>query len=121
MAFTNFQNADHSSLGKGLIEDHGHLLVAVKATGDGEWFDCQGVKELNIMVDGITTATVELDGSNATVIPADNTHGAAIKKVTADGQMTLKEDEMPRWAKARVTAYRTGTINASVKRRRYQI
>ena len=121
MAFTNFEYADHSSVGNGGIEDHGHLLVGVTATDNGKWFDCQGVKELNVLVDGISTATVQLIGSNATKIPADNTHGTTIKKITTNTQMTLKEEEIPRWAKVRVTAYSSGTINASVKRRRYQI
>ena len=121
MAFTNFEYADHSSLGSGVIEDHGHLLVGVTATGDGEWFDCQGVKELNILVAGLTTGTVQLIGSNATKIPADSTHGTTIKTTTTNKQLGLKAEEIPRWAKVRVSAYTSGTINVSVKRRRDQI
>ena len=121
MAFTNFKNPDHSSVGKGEIEDHAHLLVGVTAMDNGKWFDCRGVMELLVIVDGLTSGAVVIDGSNATEIPADNTHGAKLKSRTSDGHMALKEEEIPRWAKVRVSVYRTGTINASVKRKRYQI
>ena len=76
----------------------------------------------------LLNASVTISGSNATEIPADDTHGALIgTPFTGNVQTTLKEDQIPRWVKVRVTFYGThrlqpgGSINVSVKRRRYQI
>ena len=121
MPFTDFEKPDHSSVGKGVFEDHGHLLVGVTATGDGEWFDCRGVKDLNIVVAGDGNYTLVLSVSNATEIPADDTHLAEIQFLKKNTQTTFQEDAIPRWAKVRVNFYRNGTIDVSVKRKRYQL
>ena len=121
MAFTNWKNPDHSSVGKEVIEDHAHLLVGVTAKGDGEWFDCRGVTGLSFMVSGMTSGSVELDGSNATEIPADDTHKEKIKNRTSNGHFALNGGDVTRWAKVRVQRYVSGTISVSVKRKRYKL
>ena len=121
MAFTNWKNPDHSSVGKGVIEDHAHLLVGVTAVDNGKWFDCRGVTGMSFMVSGVTSATVEMDGSNATEIPADDTHKEKIKSRTSNGHMSLKDGDITRWVKIRVQRYTSGTLNVSVRRIRFKL
>ncbi len=87
------------------------LIEGSAATDDGAWVDVRGFRHFSLDVSGITTATVQLRGSNATTKPANNTHGRQIgADITADG---LVSAEIPvRWMKARVSAYTSGTVVA---------
>ena len=96
---------DSSSIRTWLLTD------AAVATGDGVWVTIGPFRQnINIHVDGITTATVEIDGSSTSSIPANTNHGDQIGgNITADGHISLLEP--PRWVKARVTAWTSGTIS----------
>lgn len=86
------------------------LLNGATATGNGEWVNVAGFYPLTIHVKGITTATVEVDGSNEPAQPNDNTHGFKLNDLTADGGVVV--DVPVEWVKCRVTAYTSGTISA---------
>lgn len=88
------------------------LLTNAAAVGNGEWIDVAGFSLLSIHITGITTATVEVDGSNEATRPADATHGIKINAtdITAN-QMVFITANM-RWLKVRVTAYTAGSVNA---------
>jgi hypothetical protein len=88
------------------------LLTAAAATGNGEWIQLAGDVPATVQITGITTATVEVDGSNAVAQPANNTHGTSLGNVTADGIINVTNPV--EWIKARVTAYTSGTINANL-------
>lgn len=89
----------------------GTLFTGVVAVMDGEWFDARGLGPIGIEVSGITTATAQIRGSNATAKPADNTHGSAIgADITADG--IVRVDTPVCWMKVRVSAWTSGTIAA---------
>ncbi len=96
--------------------DFGHftLIDGAVATTDGAWVDVGRYSKCSIHVDGITTATVTINGSNAQTIPADSANGDAIgSSITADGWVSL--DPLPRWLKARVTVWSSGTVRVDVK------
>jgi hypothetical protein len=88
------------------------LITAAVGTGNGEWIDTSGMTNMSIHITGITTATVEVDGSNEPTKPADATHGIKLNGVdiTANQMFTITVPQ--RWVKARVTAWTSGTINA---------
>jgi hypothetical protein len=89
-----------------------NLIPAAVATGNGEWIDTSGMSAMTIHIGGITTATVEISGSNESTRPADATHGIKLNgtDITANQMFTVTVPV--RWLKARVTAYTSGTINA---------
>jgi hypothetical protein len=87
------------------------LLTNAGATTDGQWVNVRCIHSLSIHVTGITTATVEVDGSNAPTQPANNTHGVKIgADITANALVALTTPL--EWLKVRVTAHTTATINA---------
>jgi hypothetical protein len=90
-------------------------LVNAVAIGNGEWIDTSGVSTMSIHITGITNATVEVNGSDEAIKPADATHGAKLNAsdIIAN-QMFIVEAPM-RWTKVRVTAWTSGTINAYVE------
>lgn len=91
------------------------LIDAKVATGNGVWVDTGPFTENGTLhVDGITTATIEVRGSDATAKPADNTHGDIIGSAqTADVHLDLTN--VPRWLKVRVTAWTSGTIDVTFR------
>lgn len=93
---------------------HGELIDDAEATADGVWLDVGRYAKASIQIAGITTATVDIRGSNAEAKPADNTHGTIIgSAVTADTFASV--DPLPRWIKARVTAWTSGTVRVDIK------
>jgi hypothetical protein len=88
------------------------MLTSAVATTDGEWIDASGLKTMSVHVAGITTATVEIDGSNATTKPADNTHGIKLNATDITTDQVVMMTINVRWVKVRITAYTSGTINA---------
>ncbi len=85
------------------------LIDSAVATGDGEWINIEGMNYYSTHVSGITTATVQVFGSNKATIP-DNTDDEEQLGVdiTADG---IQEYSVPlRWIKAKVSAWTAGTI-----------
>lgn len=86
------------------------LLDAVTATNVGTWVDCSGVYLLTVEVTGITTATVDLRGSNLLTRPNDVQDEVQIEDVTENSIIVVP---FPiRWIKAAVSAYTSGTISA---------
>lgn len=81
------------------------LLSAVTATGASRSTRVDQHKA-SLVVTGITTATVHLEGS------ADNTNWVSLGSVTADGVVT-KDNAVP-YLRANVTAYTSGTISAKL-------
>lgn len=87
------------------------VLTSAVALTDGEWIDVSGLQPISVHVMGITTATVEVDGSNEATRPANSTHGIKINAgtITADTHEVITRPL--RWLKVRVTAYTSGTIH----------
>jgi len=89
---------------------HWLLTDAAVATGNGVWVEVDPFsRDLSIHVDGITTATVIIGGSSESTVPANSAHGDPLATVTADGHFALSNP--PRWIKARVSAWTSGTIS----------
>ena len=87
-----------------------HVLNAVVATGDGTWVEFERTKRSTIHIKGITTATVQVRGSNEPTKPADSDHGVSVgSDITADS--LVKIDQPMKWIKVRVSAWTSGTIN----------
>lgn len=83
------------------------------STAAGKWVEVRGYKNFTLDVSGITTATIQLRGSNAKTKPSDTDDGRQVgANVTADG-ITNFEFSL-RWAKAIVSAFTTGTISARI-------
>lgn len=85
------------------------MLNGVTATGNGEWVEVNG--KFSVQVSGITTATVQIRGSNQVTKPSDTVHEEALgADITADG---ITYNSIPvKWAKVRVSAYTAGSISA---------
>ncbi len=90
------------------------LLDAIVATGNGEWIDVSGLKSYNIHTSGITTATLQIRGSNDVTKPSDATHDIQLgSNITADG---MKQFTTPlKWLKLRVTVWTSGTITTVIE------
>ncbi len=90
------------------------LLDAIVATGNGEWIDVSGLEKYNIHTSGITTATLQIRGSNDETKPSDATHDIQLgSDITADG---MKQFTTPlRWLKVRVTVWSAGTITTVIE------
>lgn len=86
------------------------LLNGATGTSSGAWCDITSVKQFTVQVKGITTATVQLMGSNDLTIPADGTDGPVITSVTADG--IIEKQNNTKFVKTKVSAYTSGTIYA---------
>ena len=89
-------------------------MIDAKAAVDvGFWIDTHGYDQSSIHVDGITTATVIINSSNAAVKPANSSHEIQRASYTADVERT--DQVMPRWIKARISAWTSGTITVIIK------
>ena len=83
------------------------LLSAVTATGASKAVQCEGGLPAFLQVNGITTATVALQGS------LDGTNWSTLgSALTADGIVTVAN--APKYLRANCTAYTSGTITAKV-------
>jgi hypothetical protein len=92
------------------------LLTNVAAINDGEWIDVSGLNQLSLDIRGITSATVQLRGSNEPTKPLDSTHGNQLgSDTTVDGFVIVSASV--RWMKLRVSTYVSGTINAYLEAR----
>lgn len=90
------------------------LLEDIGAPDNGVWVDCRGFSTGLVTVTGITTATVQIRGSNETAKPAAATHAAQIgADITADSGVQLTA--LPAWIKARVSAFTSGTIRVIIQ------
>ena len=87
------------------------LLESVGAQDDGEWVDVSGINPFTVHIDGLTTATMQMRGSNAPNLPDDTTHGIQLgSDIAVDGIYCVA---VPiRWFKVRVVAFTSGTITA---------
>lgn len=87
------------------------MLEGIGATANGVWVETKYMKQGSLQVDGITTATLQVRGSNALSRPADDTHGYQIgSNITANGLTAITTS--CRWIKVQVTAWTEGTISA---------
>ena len=96
----------------GVAVMRGQLLTNAAAVSNGEWIDISGMRIVTMDIRGITSATVEVDGSNAEARPADNTHGQKLNgtDITVDQVVVVT---MPlRWLKVRVVSFVSGNIQA---------
>ena len=88
-----------------------HLLGVdgVADTSIGSWIDVADIDRMSIHVDGITTGTVQIYGSNTLAKPTDATnHYKLGGDITAN---TIKEIAVPvKWIKVVVSAWTTGTF-----------
>jgi len=106
MADLTFGDTDEiSAAGKSKLFSEVVLLNAIGAITIGEKIDVGHVDEVTMQVDGITTATVQLEGS------LDGTNfyiiGAAL---TADG--VVSTSNIFRYVRAHAIAWTSGTITA---------
>ncbi|HXH81708.1 MAG TPA: hypothetical protein VNN07_02135 [Candidatus Tectomicrobia bacterium] len=86
------------------------LLSSATGLNDGQWIPYV-YHPASVDVSGITTATVQIRGSNDEVKPDDATHGRQLgTDVTADAIVLIPAPV--KWIKARVTAYTAGSITA---------
>lgn len=87
------------------------LLTDQAAATDGEWMAVLGWHPLTIQIDGITTATVQVRGSNAKAQPANSTDGFQLgSDISTDSLVAL--DAPIKWIKVKVSTYVSGTLNA---------
>ena len=92
---------------------HVILIDQATATTDGVWVDLGFYRyNLAIHVSGITSATVTVNGSSGTAtggLPSNAVNGTAIgTAITGDDWFTVSQ--APRFIKARVTVYASGTV-----------
>lgn len=89
------------------------LIDAAAATDNGVWIDTAQFGDGDIEVTISGTATVQIRGSSAPTIPANASHVNQIgSDVTASGDYDMIR--APRWLKARVSAWSSGTVNVYV-------
>jgi hypothetical protein len=83
------------------------LLSAVTATGASKAVQCDAGGPAFLQVNGITSATVALQGS------IDGTNWSTIgTALTADGLITVAN--APKYLRANCTAYVSGTVTAKI-------
>lgn len=85
------------------------------ATDSGTWVDIGPFSARGMLeVSGITTATVQVYGSNAPTIPANATDGSLLyaTNITSNGIVPL--GDMTRWVKAKISAWTSGTVRADL-------
>ena len=96
-----------------------HPFDAEVAVSVGEWVDARDWESLLAHVTIETTATVIINGSNASTIPANSAHGITLASaLTATGIFTLEAKEIPRWVKIRVSAWTSGDVDVDFKIRK---
>lgn len=106
---------------------HDRLVLFVDsavATADGVWIDSAHYTELSLTLSGVTTAAIQVRGSDDLTKPANSTHGqpvtvalttgttaaaATVNVTNANGSMYVV-GTLPRWVKVQVTAWTTGTL-----------
>lgn len=93
---------------------HWALQDGTGATSNGAWVDAGPYrKEAALDVSGITTATVQIFGSNEKTKPADGTDGRQIgTDITANTYRDV--GPLTRWVKAKISAFTTGTVRADL-------
>jgi hypothetical protein len=93
------------------------LIDAAAGTADGVWIDAMDFAEGSLDVTISATATVQIRGSDAATTPADNTHGTQIgSDITSSSQASIVC--CPRWLKARVSSFGSGTITVTATLRK---
>lgn len=84
------------------------------ATDDGVWVDVGPFRKNGVLdVSGITTATIQVFGSNEETKPADATDGRQFgADITANGAFDL--GALMRFMKVKISAHTTGTVRADL-------
>lgn len=96
-----------------------HPFAAEVATSDGVWVDARDWESLLAHVTIATTATVIINGSNASTIPDDTAHGITLATaLTATGIFTLEAHNIPRWVKIRISSWGSGNVDVDFKVRK---
>lgn len=87
------------------------LLTNAESATDGEWFAVLGWHPLTIQLDGITTATVQVRGSNQKAAPANSSDEFQLGADVSTNSL-LALDAPVKWIKIKVTSWTAGTLNA---------
>jgi len=85
------------------------LLDGAVAATDGVWLSVNGFHPLSFHISGITSATLQIRGSNAPTRPADSEHGFQLGSDIGSDSLTAL-DAPVKWIKARISSYVSGTI-----------
>ena len=96
------------------------LIDSAVATDNGVWFDCGPYELASIHIfasDGTFNATVTVNASNRVSKPAATDHDVVRGSITAD-QSEYTTQIVPRWLKARVSVWTSGTIEVVMVLRR---
>lgn len=87
------------------------------ATNDGVWMDASDFWSGSVDVAISGTATVQIRGDDSVTRPANTAHGRQVgDDITSSGSYSLVY--APRWVKARVSAYTSGTVDVNATMRR---
>ncbi len=89
------------------------LLDGVGAVAEGEYINTEGLATFTIDVSGITTATVNIWGSNDAAHPTDSGEERELDSIIADELLSFTGPIS--WVKARCSAWTAGTITAILK------
>jgi len=89
-------------------------LDAVTATGNGEWIDIRGARDMSVHVSGTYVGNVSIRGSCSPTIPADTAHEVSIGTPTADAESINTVSKSVNWIKIHVTSFTSGSITADV-------
>lgn len=105
-------NGDRRSTKDGFA--HWTLQDGTAAVDNGVWIDTEEHRLAGVLdISGITVATVQIFGSNAFKKPADATDGRKIGgDIIADALLEI--GALPRWVKAKISAWTSGTILADL-------
>lgn len=86
------------------------------ATDNGDWVDAKDWESIFADVTIATTATVSINGSNASTEPANTTHGFTLATaLTATGEFKLEAHQIPRWVKIYVSSWTAGDVDVNMK------
>lgn len=91
------------------------LLADIGATSTGAWADTRVYGDKGVLdISGITTATLQVYGSNDETQPADASDGRQIgSDIIADAIFDL--GTLPSFVKVKISAWTSGTIRANLK------
>src|SRR3990172_2051234 len=99
-----------------MVEQVSALYTDKTTTDNGEWLNMLGVRYANVVVNGITTGTVNLRAWNGSTAPAATEHGEELKAaLTADGMWTLEQKEIPAFMKVYISVATTITLDVDLK------
>lgn len=99
-------------ISRGMALSYEAIVGAVGVTDGIGWILTTGFNRMSVHVEGITTGTVQIRGSNAPDRPADATDAFVVDEITSDELSNLTA--LPKWIKVMVSAWTTGTFNVYI-------